>query len=119
MQEQDKTKKEKGRNRSATNVTVSNVDPQKDTPPNKWKALKLRNPFLPKPKVNKYDDDLLHPNYTAKFDYEATSGSELSFRKGDQMHIKSKGKGKTWQASINGKEGTIPKSHVTALDDEE
>jgi hypothetical protein len=115
MQEQDKTKK-KGRNRSATNVTVSNADPQKDTPPNKWKALKLRNPFLPKPKVNKYGDDLLHPNYTAKFDYEATLGS---FRKCDQMHTKSKGKGKTWQASINGKEGTVPKSHVTALDDEE
>ena len=65
------------------------------------------------------EDDLLYPIYTAKFDYEATSSFELSFRKGDQMHIKSKGKGKTWHASLNGKEGTVPKSYVTALDDEE
>ena len=65
------------------------------------------------------DDDLVHPIYTAQFDYEATSPSELSFRKGDQMHIKSKGAGKTWHASLNGKEGTVPKSYVTALDDEE
>ena len=65
------------------------------------------------------EDDLLYPIYTAKFDYEATSSFELSFRKGDQMHIKSKGKGKTWHASLNGKEGTVPKSFVTALEDEE
>jgi hypothetical protein len=62
---------------------------------------------------------LLYPIYTALLDYEATSPSELSFKKGDQMHIKSKGKGKTWQASLNGIEGTVPKSHITALDDEE
>jgi hypothetical protein len=53
MQEEDQTKKEKGRNRSATNVTISKADPQKDTPLNKWKALKLRNPFSSRPKVNK------------------------------------------------------------------
>lgn len=65
------------------------------------------------------DDDLMYPIYTAKFDYKPTSPSELSFRKGDQMHIKGKGKGKTWLASHNGKEGTVPKSILTALDDEE
>ena len=64
-------------------------------------------------------DDLTYPIYTAIFDYDATSASELSFRKGDQMHIKSKGSGKTWHASLNGKEGNIPKSYVTALEDEE
>jgi hypothetical protein len=69
--------------------------------------------------ASKTNDDLLYPIYTAKFDYKATSSSELSFTKGDQMHIKSKGKGKTWHASLNGKEGTVPKSHITALDDEE
>ncbi len=61
----------------------------------------------------------MYPIYTAVFDYEATSGSDLSFKKGDQMHIKSKGKGKTWQAGLNGIEGTVPKNYVTALDDEE
>ena len=68
-------------------------------------------------------DDLLYPIYTAQFDYEATLPSELSFRKGDQMHIKRKGDGKMWYASLTvgkGKrEGYIPKSHVTALDDEQ
>ena len=68
-------------------------------------------------------DDLVYPIYTAQFDYEASSPSELSFRKGDQMHIKSKGDGKTWYASLTAgkgkQEGYIPKSHVTALDDEE
>ena len=63
-------------------------------------------------------DDLLYPIYTAKFDYEATSPSELSFKKGHQMHIKSKGKGKMWLAGLNGEEGNVPKSHITALDDE-
>ena len=62
---------------------------------------------------------MVYPIYTAMFDYEATSPSELSFTKGDQMHIKSKGSRKTWHASLNGKEGNIPKSYVTALDDEE
>ncbi len=65
------------------------------------------------------DDDLMYPIYTAVFDYEATSPSELSFKKGDQMYIKSKGKGETWNASLNGKVGTVPKSFITALDDEE
>ena len=67
-------------------------------------------------------DDLAYPIYTAKFDYEATSPSELSFKKGDQLHIKSKGDGKTWHARVTvgaGKEGNIPKSYITALDDEE
>ena len=54
MQEEDKTRKDKGRNRSTTDVTVSKVDPQKDTPLNKLKALKLRNPFSPKSKVKIY-----------------------------------------------------------------
>ena len=64
-------------------------------------------------------DDLMYPIYTAKFDHKASSSSELSFRKGDQMHIKGKGVGKTWHASLNGKEGSVPKSCVIALDDEE
>ena len=63
-------------------------------------------------------DDLLYPIYTAKLDYEATSSSELSFKRGQQMHIKGKGKGKMWLASLNGEEGNVPKSHITALDDE-
>ena len=68
------------------------------------------------------NNDLVYPIYTAKFDYEATSPFELSFRKGDQMHIKSKGDGNTWYARLTvgtGKEGYISKNHVTALDDEE
>ena len=55
MQEEDKTKKDKGRNRSTTDVTVSKVDPKKDTPLNKLKAMKLRNPFSPKSKVKNVD----------------------------------------------------------------
>ena len=53
MQEEDKTKKDKGCNRSTTDVTVCKVDvnPKKDTPLNKFKALKLRNIFSPKSKV--------------------------------------------------------------------
>lgn len=65
--------------------------------------------------------DLSRPIYTAMFDYDATSPSELSFKKGDQMHIISKGKGKTWKAHLTvgtGKEGYIPKSYVSALKDE-
>ena len=68
------------------------------------------------------NNDLVYPIYTAKFDYEAISPFELSFRKGDQMHIKSKGDGNTWYARLTvgtEKEGYIPKNHVTALDDEE
>lgn len=65
--------------------------------------------------------DITYPIYTAMFDYDATSPSELSFKKGDQMHIISKGKGKTWRASLavgTGQEGDIPKSYVSALEDE-
>ena len=65
--------------------------------------------------------DLSCPIYTAMFDYDATSPSELSFKKGDQMHIISKGKGKTWKARLavgTGEEGDIPKSYVSALEDE-
>ena len=65
--------------------------------------------------------DLSCPIYTAMSDYDATSPSELSFKKGDQMHIISKGKGKTWKARLTvgiGKEGNIPKSHVSALEEE-
>ena len=64
-------------------------------------------------------DDLTYPIYTARFDYNATSASELSFKEGDQMHIKGSGDGKTWHASLNGREGNIPKSYVKALEDEE
>ena len=67
-------------------------------------------------------DDLLYPIYTAILDYEASSPLELSFKKGDQMHIKSKGDGKMWYASITTgtiREGNIPKNYVSALDDEE
>ena len=70
----------------------------------------------------KATDDLAYPVYTAMFDYEATSPSELSFKKGDQMYIKSKGGGKMWHARLTVgtvKEGNIPKSYVTALEDEE
>lgn len=64
---------------------------------------------------------LSHPIYTAMFDYDATSPSELSFKKGDQLHIISKGKGKMWKASLavgTGHEGDIPKSHALALEEE-
>ena len=64
-------------------------------------------------------DDLHYPIFTAMFDHDATSASELSFKKGDQMHIKGKGDGRMWHASLNGKEGNIPKTHVAALEDEE
>ena len=65
--------------------------------------------------------DLSCPIYTAMLDYDATSPSELSFKKGDQMHILNKEKGKTWKACLavgTGKEGDIPKSYVSALEDE-
>ena len=48
MQEEDKTK-DKGRNRSTTDVTDSKIDPKRDTPLNKLKAMKLR--ISPKSKV--------------------------------------------------------------------
>lgn len=67
-------------------------------------------------------DDLLYPIYTAMFDYEASSPSELSFKKGEQMYVKSKESGKMWYARITigtTREGNIPKNYVSALDDEE
>ena len=66
--------------------------------------------------------NLVYPIYTARFDFEATSTSELSFRKGDQIYVKCKGEGKTWHGSLFAnpeKDGDIPKSYVTALEDEE
>ena len=65
---------------------------------------------------------MLYPIYTATSDFDATSPSELSFKKGDQMYIKSMGEGEMWKAKLTvgtGKEGNIPKSYVSALEDEE
>ena len=104
IQEEDETNKDSGRKRSTSDATALKVDPKK-----KAKASLAAGG----------GDDLMYPIYTAKFDYEATLLSELSFRRGDQIHIKSKGDGKTWHASLNGKEGSVPKSYVIALDDEE
>ena len=66
-------------------------------------------------------DELLYPIYTAMLDYDSGSPSELSFKRGDQMYIKSMGEEEMWQAKLTvgtGQEGDIPKSYVSALEDE-
>lgn len=46
------------------------------------------------------------------FDYHPISSSELTFKRGDQVYIKNKEEGEMV-------EGTIPKSHVPPLENEE
>ena len=57
--------------------------------------------------------------YTAiMFDCHPISSSEPTFKRGDPVYIKNKGEGGTRKTSLK-VEGTIPKSHVPPLEDEE
>uniref|UniRef100_UPI003AABD53E growth factor receptor-bound protein 2-like n=1 Tax=Centroberyx gerrardi TaxID=166262 RepID=UPI003AABD53E len=48
---------------------------------------------------------------TAKYDFDATAGDELSFRKGD--HLKILGTSDDWyKAELNGNEGFVPKNYI-------
>ena len=63
-----------------------------------------------------------YPIYTAIYDYATTSPTELSFKKGDQLLILSKVEKRKWRARLDsekGGEGMVPKSHISALEDEE
>lgn len=55
---------------------------------------------------------------TTMSDCHAISSSELTFKRSDQVYIKSKGEGQTQKTTLK-MEGAIPKCHVPSLEDEE
>lgn len=74
-------------------------------------------PKPPPPEVN-------YPVYVGKYDYDSRTDDDLSFRKGDLMHIISTDEGDWWfaRSKDGGKEGYIPSNYVAewkSLDAEE
>eukprot|EP00037_Helgoeca_nana_P032195 m.412640 g.412640 ORF g.412640 m.412640 type:complete len:217 (+) comp28902_c0_seq1:83-733(+) len=52
--------------------------------------------------------------YRALYPYAAVNEGELSFEEGDMIYISSKNDDGWWDATINGKQGTIPGNYVEA-----
>ncbi len=81
-------------------------------------------PGMPPPVPNKPVDKPGLTIYVGKYDYESRTDDDLSFKKGDLMHIISTDEGDWWFAKSKdtGKEGYIPSNYVAewkSLDAEE
>ena len=69
---------------------------------------------MPPPKPEPTVD---YPIYVGKYDYDARTDDDLSFKKGDQMYIISTDTGDWWFARLkdSGREGYIPSNSVAEI----
>ncbi len=101
----------------ANSYTGHQPDPGRDHPV-------LPPPVPTKPTVGGAVDKPGLTTYVGKYDYESRTDDDLSFKKGDLMHIISTDEGDWWFAKSKdtGKEGYIPSNYVAewkSLDAEE